>query len=266
MGNISQKKKEINESPANKPPADEPPADEPPAKNLGEYERGKGKIIIIVNDEFKECDLISLPGSKKDIDVICDLFPKEKHDVVLLRNRTKEELLKELDEEIKKINGSEKDSYEFMAMFFSSHGGCQSANVQFKSSSGNATKVNAADINATDKKTTEVSIEYLFDTAGDRMFFFEDFVAKFNTSDDCCPRLKGKPKLFVFDNCRGSKENSLMRKAEEASTSEYRGKGPSIACQYPEVGEYMIFHATVKGAASYQYTNDGSFLITCEFW
>ena len=77
--------------------------------------------------------------------------------------------------------------------------------------------------------------------------------------------------MFVLQNCRGTSTNKCQSPlfesdAEVGSTFDLPSTGTSTSinessAKEPDLGDYIIFHATLKGTTAYRHTEDGSLLV-----
>ena len=73
--------------------------------------------------------------------------------------------------------------------------------------------------------------------------------------------------MFVLQNCRGNKANLPVKSpgyVHDAATFEETtdiSVMKESSLKEPDIGDYIIFHATLQGSPSYRHTEDGSLLV-----
>lgn len=92
--------------------------------------------------------------------------------------------------------------------------------------------------------------------ASDEEFIRDEEVIEFFDSINC-PALIGKPKLFIFQHCRGPGEHIAITKA----TTDSKCKGEtSVQVKYirRKISDVYICYSTIPGFVSYRYDHHGS--------
>ena len=66
--------------------------------------------------------------------------------------------------------------------------------------------------------------------------------------------------MFVLQNCRGKQSNKYEADADISEPPPSPAMKVS-SVKEPDIGDYIIFHATTSGSPSYRHTENGSLLV-----
>lgn len=101
-----------------------------------------------------------------------------------------------------------------------------------------------------------------FATADGMLIDFEHVMSKFN--NDNCPQLKGKPKLFIFQACRGQRVDNgtiVSCKGDEIDGGVTRCREPSSFQKGLTWEDMIIAHSTLPGFVSHRDKAKGTWYI-----
>ena len=210
------------------------------------YAKPRGVALIINNEEFTpESELTKKElemryGSKKDVEKLQQLFEALDFKVQINENQTKGEILKILDDT---ANDKELDNYDCFVLWLMSHG-------------------ENGLLYCTDGKTLHIeTVRDMFNNAN-------------------CFSLRGKPKLFFIQACRGKLRDSGVvadspgsgpqrqpstgddTSAAQTESSDVGWKF-NISDSIPGHADILMAHSTVGGFASFRNTDKGSRFVRC---
>ena len=240
---------------------EKPDQKSPKPQRCPAYDQGQGYVMIVAQSKFEDEKLYRERNVKEDISTIKETF--KGHKIHLIKNKTKEEIDEEIEKAVAALNDPESE-YKFFVWFSLSHGGICEAKVS--------------------KDDPKVEVDYMVDIKGNKIFFYKDIVKKYSNS--ACSGLTGKfeslsmnkktlglfclllgkPRMFVLQNCRGEKPNVPSPFESDAAVFD---EVPTIgsatikesSLKEPDIGDYIIFHATLPGNPSYRHREDGSILV-----
>ena len=193
----------------------------PPPEQLKSYEMNRnprGKCIIVNNIEFEDRHDLCRHGADVDENALVTLFQGLSFNVETRQNLKLDELLN-LAKTAAKGNHEESDAFFFIMM---SHG-------------GDNDKLLCKDL-------LKVSVE-------DIMFHFKA---------ERCKKLAEKPKVFIFQACRGSSSDVCEREGpsvDDILTDSTLPRGTS-----PREADFLLAFATTPGYYSYRHSNGSPFI------
>lgn len=210
---------------------------------LNRYEINRnphGYCIIINNLKFKDKNVPDRHGASKDEDSLQKLFTDLKFRVVIERDLNKHEIERVAEKFAKR------DHREFGALFFilMSHGGNRDCILGVK---GRRTSV-------------------------------ENLMVEFQARN--CSSLKGKPKVFIIQTCRGCLDyanETFQSPVGSIQSQDVLSTSPSSDAQstgrpftadstlsrsvFPTEADFLLAFATVPGFVSYRFTEFGTIFI-----
>lgn len=99
------------------------------------------------------------------------------------------------------------------------------------------------------------------DGVDDRPLYFDDDVFKKFTNENC-PAMMNKPKLFIIQSCRGDKQDSGFEAGPNICSVDGNGGSRLLNNLSPSVfKDYLIAFSTINDYASYRSDSEGSFFI-----
>lgn len=213
----------------------------PPQLNRYEINRTPhGYCIIINNLTFEDENLSDRHGASKDVDSLKKLFTDLKFTVVIKKDLDKHEIERVAE------NFAKKDHREFGAFFFilMSHGGNRDCILGVQ---GRKTSV-------------------------------ENLMVEFQARN--CPSLKGKPKVFIIQTCRGVREcinETFVSPVGSIQSQDVLSTSPSSDAQstgcpstadstlarsvFPTEADFLLAFATVPSFVSFRFKEFGTIFI-----
>ena len=185
--------------------------DEPQLAHYKIRDQHRGFCLIINNLKFAN-DSVCRNGAEKDEAILVDLFGRElSFNVKVKRNLNRNDIIKAAEEYGQKDH-SQFDAFVFIIM---THGNHQDS---------------------------------IFGVDG-RKARVEDIMTEFNGAT--CPSLRGKPKLFFIQACRGSPVNL----PSDDENSDYRGCNPDSTLSRglcPQEADFLLAFSTAPGYLSWR--------------
>merc|ERR1719186_576472 len=186
----------------------------------------KGWVLLINNEKFESEKFATRTGSEVDEKNLETLFIQLGFKVLVRRNLKKDDMRKEL------MRFSELED----------HKACDMAIVCVCSHGLDKDRIITSDCREVDVR--------------------EDIMSKFNNEE--CENLKGKPKIFIFQACRGSKEDfGIIENVKEATRSGAMGSDTSRFKRDPTWEDMLIIHSTIPGYVAMRDHYTGAWFVQC---
>ena len=208
--------------------------------SLSRYDEQKteccGYCIIINNLKFQENDEAYRGGSEQDEERLGNLFKSLRFEVIIKRNLEKNQI----EEVAQEYGGKDHNKFAVFVLIVMSQGD------------------NRDCILGVDNRMTSVRA------------LMREFQA------ERCPSLKGKPKIFIFQTCRGSRQCDVERLGDfvqsiNADPTEF-DQADNCVCPFsldsslfknvfPPETDFLLAFATVPGYVSFRSPTSGAFFI-----
>ena len=190
----------------------------------------RGSVLIINNESFTDPGGVYKfrHGSTIDTNSLCDLFSQLGFNTIVRKNRKYHEMIQDVDNFANLESHVESDMGILVLL---SHG--ENRNV--------------------------------ISTDGYKLPY-DDILTEFN--NEKCPNLCGKPKLFIFPACRGTKEDYGVRRKicsgpSSGPTESDNFQVPNPMKRVPTYGDTLIAYGTVPGYVANRDTTNGTWYIQC---
>ena len=200
--------------------------------SLSRYEQKTecpGYCVIINNLQFQGNDIADRAGSEQDVERLINLFESLRYKVIIKRD-LKRDQIKGVAQE---YGGKNHDKFVAFVLIVMSHGGDKDCIFSVDNDS--------------------ISVRQLM----------KEFQA------ERCPSLKGKPKIFIIQTCRGSRQSDA--KSINADTTEFDLADNRVdpfsldsslsKSVFPPETDFLLAFATVPGYVSLRSRKCGAFFI-----
>ncbi|XP_046144715.1 caspase-1-like [Osmia bicornis bicornis] len=220
--------------------------DGPEYENVQRYpmrSKPRGLVLIITNIHFKHPDIESRNSAVHDEQNLKRLFEQMGFQVITHLHLTGEELLEKIKEfsqlkELRKVDSC--------FIFISSHG---NTNTEYE-----VTEIQGVDYNPDSKERNYKTV------------LCTDILHNFTA--EACPHLAGKPKIFIFQLCRGDrKQKSVKKPRHTTDTCNIRSSDEMINLKMNgketmrNNADTLIVHATLPGHVAFRDKITGSWFI-----
>ena len=176
-------------------------------------------LCLIINNKNFKNPEYNREGAQKDEEDLNSLFKKLHFTVYVKNDLTRGEM----EDVAKEFGGKDYGNFDAFVFIIMSHGGKKDV------------------IFGVDEKKTSI----------------KDLTSEFRS--DCCPTLKGKPKLVIIQSCRGSHTDVSYRSADASPTVD----STLVKGVFPKEADFLFAFSTPPDYVAYRYDSGSPFIQVC---